>query len=201
MNKILTTLLALFISTQFLYCNAKKDLFSNFPNHYFIETGSYIGGGIQLALDSGYKEIYSIEILNKYYQQCKKRFVNNPNVHLILGDAVHSLPKLLKKIDKPCTFWLDAHFCSYDPKRNQKNYKALTTSLKKELLAIKNHHIKTHTILIDDMRLLGTQHMEYLSKKSIVRLVQSINRDYKIYYVDGSFKGDVLVATISTTNP
>ncbi len=177
-----------------LFANASKEIFAQFPNKWFIESGSYQGGGIQAAIDCGFEKIYSIEILPQYYQICSDRFFGYNNVKVILGDSTILFSEILKDVDSSATFWLDAHFCSYDGKRNQKDYLALTTSLEKELLAIKEHPIKTHTILIDDVRLLNTEHMENFSLDYIISIVKSINPDYNITFIDGSFPKDILVA-------
>jgi HSP90 family molecular chaperone len=60
----------------------------------FIETGSYLGDGIQLAIDSGFSKIYSIELGPHLYEGCKRRFANQPNVNLILGDSSEKLKEL-----------------------------------------------------------------------------------------------------------
>ena len=45
----------------------------------FIETGSYLGDGIQLAINSGFSEIYSIELGDHLYQHCQRTFpLDNP---------------------------------------------------------------------------------------------------------------------------
>ena len=59
---------------------SKKENFQKYLNDYFIETGSYMGDGIQQALDAGYKNIISIELSDKYHSISTNRFVSNPNV-------------------------------------------------------------------------------------------------------------------------
>lgn len=194
MKFYLSILLCLTAFTQGI-CNATRDAFLQFKNHYFVESGTYAGDGIKMALDAGFQEIFSIEILPQYYKNCITKFANYNNVHLILGDSVKIFPEILKKIDAPATFWLDAHFCSYDGKRQREGYIAKTTSLEEELLAIRNHPIKEHTILIDDVRLFDTAHMERISLKKVKDLLRSINPDYRIFFIDGSYPNDILVAT------
>lgn len=77
--------------------------FKRHKNDVFIETGSYVGDGIQQALEAGFSEIISIELSDKYYQHSKKRFESNPNVKVILGDSFKVLPELIFKIDKKIT--------------------------------------------------------------------------------------------------
>ena len=64
---------------------------------FFIETGSFLGDGIQLAINSGFEKIYSIELGEHLYQHCKQRFANDPQVHLVLGDSSVKLKEILRK--------------------------------------------------------------------------------------------------------
>ena len=51
----------------------------------FIESGSYVGDTIG-NIKSLFKQIISIEITEKYYDYCKRKFVNNKNIEIIKGD-------------------------------------------------------------------------------------------------------------------
>lgn len=53
----------------------------------FVETGSYVGNGIEPALAQGFKNIISIELTDKYASFCRSRFAQNNNVHIIQGDS------------------------------------------------------------------------------------------------------------------
>ena len=162
---------------------AGKGLFAKYPNRIFIETGSQLGGGIQQALDEGFKVIYSIELLPELYMKCIKRFKDRPEVHLILGDSGRILKALISIIDEPITFWLDAHVGSE------------STPLIAELESIKSHVIKTHTIIIDDLRDWKRERngvdTELLKEKLL-----EINPDYTLVFEDGYMPKDILVATI-----
>jgi hypothetical protein len=161
--------------------SATKGLFGKYLKRVFIETGSNYGDGIQQALNEGFKVVYSIEIDTERYNSCVERFKDNPDVHLILGDTIVGLNGLLKIIDEPVTFWLDAH------KGNGKS------PLMKELSIIGNHMAKSHTILIDDLRdwKIGTCGFdtEVLKKR-----LTDINDKYKFILEDGYVSNDVLVA-------
>jgi len=75
----------------------------------FIETGSFEGYGIQKALDAGFTEIYSCELMKKHYDSCMDRFSDNDNVSLYLGSSEDFLPEILEQVDQPFVLWLDAH--------------------------------------------------------------------------------------------
>lgn len=92
------------------------ELFARYKNNseIFIETGSYIGDGIQSALNAGFDNIVSIEIAKGQYDFCLDRFKDNNKVKLILGDTRNVLKNVLDehlKNVKNVFFWLDAH-CS-----------------------------------------------------------------------------------------
>ena len=172
-----------------------KHKFSPYINPVFIETGSYCGEGIQAAINAGFKTIYSIELSEFYFETCTNLFKDIPNVHLIFGDSADELPKLLKTIDQKCTFWLDGHWCG-DVTACGKN----PVPLMDELLAIKEHHRKDHTILIDDMRLLRNHDSEWKDLKYTIHdlenVIRSINPKYTIYYDRGITIDDILIATV-----
>lgn len=43
----------------------------------FIETGSYLGGGIDIALVAGFNEIHSIEFNDEWYAHCCGASIQN----------------------------------------------------------------------------------------------------------------------------
>jgi hypothetical protein len=168
-----------------------SEVFAKYPNTYFIETGSYCGDGIQMALSTGFQEIYSIELSPEYHERCNKRFAGIPQIHLILGDSASMLPRLLQQIDAPATFWLDGHYSGGDTAKGNSNSPIL-----QELDAIAQHPIKNHTILIDDIRQAGTTDFDLVTLGQIAKKIQSINPKYRIFFEDGYIANDVLVAKV-----
>jgi len=171
----------------------KHNRFERYKSPVFIETGSYCGEGIEGAITANFKTIYSIELSEHYYKVCQELFKGNKNVHLLFGDSVEVLPKLLKTLDCQCTFWLDGHWCG-DVSAGESN----PVPLMEELQAIKEHHRKDHIILIDDMRLLRTHDAEWKDLKYSVldleKMLRSINPQYNIFYESGVTPDDVLIA-------
>ena len=162
------------------------------PNKYFIETGSYYGQGIQSALNSNlFEEIYSIELAPHFYEHCKRTFAHRPNVKLFLGNSGEILPKILSQIEAPATFWLDGHYSSDNTAKGITNNPILD-----ELESIKQHHIKNHIIMIDDVRLFGTSEFDFIEIEEIKQKVLEINQNYKITFYDGTIPNDILVAMV-----
>ena len=164
--------------------------FYNYLNPVFIETGSYYGDGIRAALDCGFDKVYSIEITNKYFSHCSKRFENDLRVHLYYGDSAEILYNIIEKIDSPITFWLDSHWSGNDTGFGFDKYPLLL-----ELKQIAKHPIKTHIILIDDVRLFNTE-WQIGPISLIEHKILSINPEYKFSFEDGFVLNDVLVARV-----
>lgn len=170
---------------------ANPGFFERYKHRYFVETGSYDGGGIALAVDAGFQEIHSIELAERYYKECMDRFAKHPNIHLWLGDSGKMLTQVIEKIDEPITFWLDAHWSDGATARGDSN-----TPILKELEAIQRHPVKTHTILIDDVRQFGKWEHDFIPLQAILQKLYEINPNYVITYEDGFRPKDILVAQV-----
>ena len=103
-----------------------------------------MGDGVQQALDAGYKNIISIELSDKYHSISTNRFVSNPNVSIVKGDSFLVLPSIMENVNERVTFWLDGHHSCGDTALGEH-----WAPLMQELDVIKNHGIKTHTIIIE----------------------------------------------------
>lgn len=181
----------LFCFSQAVEAITTKDVFAKYPNKYFIESGSYRGDGIKMALEGSFEEIYSIELSPHLYEICYTMFAETPKVHVLFGDTAQVMPELLKQIDAPATFWLDGHYSWSQTARGDTN-----TPILQELESIRNHPIKTHTILIDDVRQFGTVEFDFVELDDIIQKILEINPNYKIHYEDGYVPNDILVAVI-----
>ena len=166
--------------------------FRKYTNQWFVETGSYYGDGIECALSAGFTSIFSIEITETFYNYCKERFKNESKVRLFFGDSVMKLWEVIQPIWGPATFYLDGHW-DIDPNETRG---LLDFPLLRELDIIATHPIKTHTIIIDDVRLINT--LWNLGLDKVIEMIYKINPKYKIHYEDGDAgrKNDVLVATV-----
>jgi hypothetical protein len=170
--------------------------FIHFKNKYLIETGTHKGDGIQDALDAGFEIIHSYEVFPPLHEESTLRFKDKSNVHIHLKSSVNMWDEL-SQISEPITFWLDGHKSGYN---NETGYDEMNFyPLKKELEVIAKHPIKTHTICIDDRRLLKPTYINTpesigFSEAEILKLLYDINPDYTVGYMDGFEKDDVIVA-------
>lgn len=112
----------------------------------FIETGTYIGEGIESALNAEFDDILSIELSSYHYNFCKNKFNNNNKVKILFGDSTLLLPDILKNKNSNILFWLDAH-CSGG---NTSGLGVIET-LNKELELLKYANITNCSLLLDDM--------------------------------------------------
>jgi len=188
--------ISLFCFINPLHANMAPEGFGKFTNYYFVETGTFNGDGVMMALKAKFSEIHSIEIDPVRTKKAKSLFEKLKQVHIWCGDSGVILKDVIKNMNKPITFWLDGH--RYPPKENdgKKN-----TALLAELDQIKQHPIKTHTIIIDDMHYCGTEYFDFATKEQIVKKVLEINPNYTITYIDGGVaevqKKGILVASIT----
>ncbi|PIS36819.1 MAG: hypothetical protein COT35_09210 [Nitrospirae bacterium CG08_land_8_20_14_0_20_52_24] len=114
---------------------------------FFIETGTYRGGMIYSMLNQ-FEEIFSIELDEALFQKARQRFAGYDNVHLFYGQSSDVLPKILQQINRPCLFWLDAHWSGGDTAKGE-----LETPIVDELACILTHRcVMEHVLLIDDAR-------------------------------------------------
>lgn len=168
----------------------------------FIETGTYQGDTVKTALEFGFENIHSIELLDSLYDNCVEMFKNQSNVKIWKGDSPDVLREsIIPSLKNPSTFWLDAH----------RSFKLETPGSDKygpcpllhELEAISESPIKNHVIFADDVRLFDTDSWDFLKKDDFIKLLLKINSHYKIDYLDGGFsfgrqfpEKDILVAYI-----
>jgi len=165
---------------------------AQYPNPCFIETGTFLGEGVQSALQAGFPQVYSVELSFKYYEKAKRLFKGKPNVHLVFGDSGTMLQKVIQPITTPITFWLDGYWSGGDTAIGDS-----VTSLMQELEAIRRHPIKTHTILIGGVHLFG-EGFEGITLEQTMEKLKKINPEYVFSYEDGALPKDILVARVAS---
>lgn len=121
-----------------------KQYASKYSIRTFIETGTYLGSMID-NVKNIFDKIYSIELDKLLYKRARKKFAGSNHISLYLGDSSQLLPTILKKIDEPTLFWLDAHYSDGITAKGN-----LTTPIMQEIRSILKHRQKKHIILIDD---------------------------------------------------
>jgi len=129
---------------------------TNYP--VFIETGTLNGETLE-ALMSSFRELYSVDIDPNALARAKKRLPRANNIHLILGDSVEMLPKLLRtkarKMDSyigdtPTIYFLDAHYSG-----NASPTGKIQVPIYEELRTIMTICSSSCIVIIDYFRLFG----------------------------------------------
>jgi len=165
-------------------------ILSKYPNPVFIETGSYRGAGIGIALQCGFESIWSVELDPARANAVQQRYQAESRVHVGVGDSAEWLNVLLPTIHQPATFWLDAHPC-----HNGLTFE--TCPLERELIAILNHFKSRATILIDDMSAFDPALITRMKE-----LILMLSPNYKFIRENNGKRGlpdDILVATLGHT--
>ncbi len=165
----------------------------------FVETGTSRGEGVQTALDFGFERLYSVEANAEVYIKACQRFAANPKVELLLGDGAQVLKALLPHITEPAVFWLDSHWSTGEA---QLPPGCSQCPLLDELRAIAEHPIKSHVILIDDIRYFwqGIPQWGNITVTQIIQMVLEVNLLYSIRFETGVTEADILVAVPTPSN-
>ncbi|MCF7852196.1 MAG: hypothetical protein K9M07_03030 [Simkaniaceae bacterium] len=197
MNLLQKMICGLFLSNSFCFqcfTSGSTDIFCQFPNQYFIETGTYCGEGIRQALSTGkFEYVYSIEINKRRYYAAKKAFNRFSKVRLFLGDSASQLSVILDEVDAPATFWLDAHSAELVNRKTQDQFAPIL----REIREIGKHHIKNHSILIDDVRQFNAGAYSHISIENLKSALLEINPNYEFRFIDSPFAPkDILVAIV-----
>jgi hypothetical protein len=170
----------------------RKETLQKYMNPVFLETGTFKGGGVRLALECGFKQILSIEVDPTLYGNCEREFVNNDNVVIVLGDSVKVLPSLLTLSVNPITFWLDAHI------QESAVIGTYPVPLIQELTLIARHRQgKQDTVMIDDRRLFGQgTYWQGIKEADIIKLLEEAFPTNKIVFEDSNAAAqDIVVST------
>src|SRR5581483_11501794 len=117
-----------------------------FHSDIFIESGTSYGGTTKIAKEL-FKEVYTIELEDQFYQKAAANFSNDRNVHVYHGDSGKLLPSIIKDLkNQNLLFWLDGHYSGGTTAKGESN-----TPIMSELKAIKESGILHGIILIDDI--------------------------------------------------
>ena len=160
-----------------------NDFRKKFGLKIIIETGTYLGGMIDYN-KYNFKEIHTIELMEKYYIDAKNMFASYKHIHCHQGDSSKVLWELMPNIKQKTLFWLDGHYSVDLFARGEKDCPVL-----EELDAIFSNDLG-HIILIDDARdFKGIG--DYPTVEQVKNHILSKNTAYNI-----KVENDIIVCTI-----
>lgn len=116
-----------------------------FNYNILIETGTFQGDMVE-AQRRNFEKIYSIELSEKLFNECKRKFSRFNHINLYRGDSSMVLPSLMKEIFLPAIFWLDGHYSGGITMAGEKN-----CPINEEINAIFSSPLD-HIILVDDAK-------------------------------------------------
>ena len=122
-----------------------ETLEEKFKLEVFIETGTY-KGDTALWASKLFKKVYTIELLDDYFETASENLGKYSNIKLLFGDSRKILPSIIKNLKRPAVFWLDAHMCGDSKFRD----KIIDECPLLEEIKIINKFNDKHLILIDD---------------------------------------------------
>jgi hypothetical protein len=150
---------------------------------YFIETGTCVGDTTLKMINIGFKYVYTVEYYEPFYNGCVNKFKDIDNIKLFQGVSYEKFMEMLKDINSSSVFYLDAHPCGpntggHDELINSEYEEKCSffqdNIISNELLAISNHHIKDHIIILDD------QHGYHKNTQKFIDTI-NINNDYRFF--------------------
>jgi hypothetical protein len=80
-----------------------------FDLRHFVETGTFEGGTAAWAAGH-FEKVCTIERSEALHQAARERHAALENVHFVQGDSRAALETVVRSLDGPALFWLDAHF-------------------------------------------------------------------------------------------
>ena len=180
-----------------------RNYFAEFKgdNNIFIETGSYRGDGVQLAIDAGYEYIFTTDNDRESINHIDARFYDvnkvldeyaipyGEKITRFLGESIEGLRIAFHYFKTPATIWLDAHWQMLEGTEPGEN----PFPLLDELAVIKKYGRNDSTILIDDMLIMQYDIVGY-SKKEIEAALLDINPAYKLTYLPNPVINGILIA-------
>lgn len=165
-------------------------ILKKYLNPIFVETGTYQGATVINARLAGFHKVISIEVSKLLCKKLRQTFITDHNIVIYNGDSAKILGLVIQEIREPITFFLDGHNLEFGGDIKDKS-DLHSWPLVDELLAISNHPIKEHTILIDDVPLFE---MFGTSIAQVKKILYQINASYNICINDYQKGRQMMVA-------
>jgi hypothetical protein len=174
------------------FASTMKMVLAKYPHRYSLVTRVLDGRGVELALQAGFNLIHTITSTPPWYRRNKQHLSHLfPNVHFWYGDSTRMLGDVIANIHEPITILLNARYGN-NPLTNEGMMPVL-----QELELIRQHPVKIHTILIDNisegltLTILENANLHHLLEK-----IREINPNYNFSFEDSTIKNDLLVAYV-----
>lgn len=137
---------------------------------FFVETGTYQGDTI-IEMSNFFKKLYTIELSDDLYKNFQLRQYNKNKIISIVGDSSEKIKEVINEIQGDSVFFLDGHFSSCGTARGDKD-----VPLIEEIQSINDFFKFIGIIIIDDLRLFGTNFTEDWSTITIDSVIRPISK-------------------------
>jgi len=146
-----------------------------------VETGTYLGDMVASIKDS-FTAVHSIELDSFLAKRATKLFAPYLQVQIHQGDSGKVLPKLLKQLQQPAIFWLDAHYSGGITAKGVQE-----TPIVQELEAIFALSRYENIIVIDDARHFGVM-PDYPQLQEFIRYFKKKHPSYSVQVENDSIQ-------------
>lgn len=134
----------------------------------FVETGTYLGE-TTLSMIDHFDKLYTIELSENLYNRFNGLDYDRNKIISLLGDSSEIIKNVIPDINEDVIFWLDGHFSSGETAQGKKD-----CPLVEEITHINELCKKSGIIIIDDLRLFGTNVAEDWSDITIESVIEPI---------------------------
>jgi len=115
-----------------------------------VETGTFTGDTVRFC-QKAFQRIYSVEVQAELATIAAQRFSADPGVMVLQGDSAKLMPEIVAGLTGSVVFWLDGHYMGGASGRGDRDCPIFD-----ELKAIAAKKPRRFSIIIDDLRLFGT---------------------------------------------
>jgi len=154
-----------------------------YGHNVLIETGTFLGDMVE-AQRNNFKRIFSIELQHDLAEKARERFKDVGHIKILQGDSGKLLKTILKEVNEPAIFWLDAHYSGGLTAKGDKEcpiYQEIDA-----IFATKENHL----LLIDDARLFNGKG-DYPTTDQLTKYIQDKDPRYKV-----SVDNDIIIYVI-----
>lgn len=151
------------------------EVITKFKSPVFVATVLDDGDILKLAYDARYSYVVGVTTSKDDASHCIDRFKGIENIRIFHGEDI-VLHEVIKDINVAVTFCLDSR--SEPP-----------PALIQELGILRHHRIKSHTILVRNLSLLGAAESGFITMDQVRAAIRLINDGYRLQVIN-----DVMVA-------
>jgi hypothetical protein len=130
------------------------------------------------AQKNNFKNVFSVELEINLFNGARKRFETTSGVSIFQGDSAAVLKEIIKDLNEPAVFWLDAQYPGGKAAKGAKKFPII-----EEIEFIFKNNRFSHILLIDNARSFY-ELKNYPIIENLTALVRRQNSNYKLKFKD-----------------